>query len=510
VIPALLLKEQTIDLSGTSPFDRPDPHYAATRVGGRLLPAFPMGTGLLAVPYTAAALALSGGRVDGALTARREKHAAALITVGAVLLFYLAARRFGWREGLGAAAVFALATPLPTSTGQALWTFTGEVFFLTLALFLVVPGEGARVRPALGGVAMGAAFLCRPTALFSALIIGLVLAASDRKGARRFAAGCATSCLAIALWQGALYGHPLGAYGITNIRTEMWGGSVATALAGTLVSPSRGVLVWFPYLLLVPLAFRQTGGVDANAALRRWWSGALAGAAIPLALASLYTKWWGGQGIGPRLAAEAAPFFALATIPLWRTARGAVRALLLAAFAFAAATQVLAACNPAAAAWNGVVQVDDHPRVLWSVRDSQLAATWAPGWEVSPAYERTIPRVQGREDLTLTGSVDAPAEGEIVRGPLRLRGWARTRDEDLAVELFLDGAPLPLAATRVPRPDVASAVPGLGDCSRAGWEVELDFDPARRGEHELQAVFRAGDGRIRRYPFRRFRWEPKR
>jgi len=66
----------------------------------------------------------------------------------------------------------------------------------------------------------------------------------------------------------------------------------------------------------------------------------------------------------------------------------------------------------------------------------------------------------------------------------------------------------PDAFRRVPRPDVARAIPRLGDCGTAGYEAEFDFQKGDEGRREIRAVFRAADGRYRYYPLRTFDWQP--
>jgi hypothetical protein len=111
--------------------------------------------------------------------------------------------------------------------------------------------------------------------------------------------------------------------------------------------------------------------------------------------------------------------------------------------------------------------------------------------------------------VSLTGSVDEPAEDGTVRGTLVVRGWARIPGEDLSVTVLVDGeARSVLASERHARPDVAAAVPGIGDCAGAGWAVRIAFDPSDDGAHEVVAVFHAKDGRERRYAPRRFVWKP--
>lgn len=116
-----------------------------------------------------------------------------------------------------------------------------------------------------------------------------------------------------------------------------------------------------------------------------------------------------------------------------------------------------------------------------------------------------------REDGSITGSVDDPAEGAVVDGnELLVRGWTRVPGEDPSVQVFLDGElRTPKSAVRAPRPDVAAAIPALGDTSRAGYEARFTFLEGDAGRHEILVVFHAADGRVRHHPIRSFTWRPR-
>ena len=126
---------------------------------------------------------------------------------------------------------------------------------------------------------------------------------------------------------------------------------------------------------------------------------------------------------------------------------------------------------------------------------------WTPGGGPLPS------RALSREDPALVGSIDAPAEGAVVTGPLMVRGWARISGEDLHVTVTIDGEERrPLKGERVPRPDVHAALPSLGDCRTAGYAATYAFETRDEGAHEIQVLFQATDGRQRHYPPRRFTW----
>ncbi|HSB62574.1 MAG TPA: hypothetical protein VLJ18_00350 [Thermoanaerobaculia bacterium] len=125
-----------------------------------------------------------------------------------------------------------------------------------------------------------------------------------------------------------------------------------------------------------------------------------------------------------------------------------------------------------------------------------------------PASGLLPPQALYREDPTLVGSIDAPVEGAVVTGSLTVRGWARISGEDLHVTVTIDGEErIPLKGGRVPRPELPAALPSLGDCRTAGYEATYAFEAGDEGPHEIQALFRASDGRQRHYPPRRFTWK---
>lgn len=125
-------------------------------------------------------------------------------------------------------------------------------------------------------------------------------------------------------------------------------------------------------------------------------------------------------------------------------------------------------------------------------------------------WESTAAPVRSRSfkwtDPDLLSSVDDPAGTAVVTAPLRVRGWCQERGGGLvaAVEFRVDGAVVaPERIVRTARPDVAAAIPEVGDVSRAGYEAYFGIDAIPPGEHLLEVVFETADRR-RVYPPRRF------
>jgi hypothetical protein len=376
----LLLKERTIDLSSVPNYQRRPLHYSAVRVGDRILPVYPLGTALLSVPHVAITELTLDEPDARVLAPRRDKHLAALLTVGSTILLFLGVRRHhGELPGLATAGVFALATTVLSAASQALWSITGELFLLAGALYLLLTRDDSVPRAMLAGLAAGAAFACRPTAVVVGGAMGILLWRRWRE-LLAYGAGMIASMGVTLLALQHIYGHPLGAYGLVN--QGRWGSRVLEGLAGGLVSPSRGLLLFFPYLLLVPLGLPA---LRAEPRLRRTFVAAAVASLGIFLLVSGYDEWWGGESIGPRLMTEAAPFLALLVLPLFRRwpALGRARWGLALALALAVATQLLSTYTTRGYDWNA--RLDLHsPPLRWSVGQSQLLALWCPSCVFPP------------------------------------------------------------------------------------------------------------------------------
>jgi hypothetical protein len=134
------------------------------------------------------------------------------------------------------------------------------------------------------------------------------------------------------------------------------------------------------------------------------------------------------------------------------------------------------------------------------------------GREDLEGFRRTVysfPAFDGNEDSGIPASIDAPLEGATVTGDLAIVGWSQEeRGACPVVEISIDGDRRePGRVVRSPRPDVAAAVPRLGDCASAGYEARLAFLPDDEGRHDLRVVFRSASGSVRTLS-RSFTWLP--
>lgn len=387
-LPLALLAGDGFDLARVVPVAE-QRHYSLVRKDGELRSAFPVGTGLLATPYFALARALSpsAGELGSERAQGREKHLAALLSALAVALVFLAGAVVYPADGARALLALALATgtPVLTSLSQGLWSHTGEIFLAAVACFLVSRPRRERACELAAGVALGAAFLCRPTVV----LLLPVVACFARRGFRaapRLAAGFAAVAGGAALVNWALWGNPLGAYAHLNAGERKWHlAGFSRRLMGVLASPSRG-LAWFLPALVAALAIAALAWRRLAAERRTMLLASLATVASVVLLTAFYRNWWGGSSLGPRLLVELAlPLFVLAALALTAGGRRA-RALLVALFLAQSLVHLRLYSSERAVRWYATVGVGPRsPAALFSLRDSLLAAAFVPDWE--PATE---------------------------------------------------------------------------------------------------------------------------
>lgn len=104
-------------------------------------------------------------------------------------------------------------------------------------------------------------------------------------------------------------------------------------------------------------------------------------------------------------------------------------------------------------------------------------------------------------EVEIPGWIDEPAEGARVAGRVVVGGWCQERGGTpcAAVRLWVDGREVEAARIeRFPRRDVEAAVPGIGDCSRAGWRVAYGPGDLAPGTHCVAAALIGTGGRNRR------------
>lgn len=338
----------------------------------------------------ATAAILRGGALD--LTAPLAaaivaKVTASLLASLASVVAYLIARRFCSPVAAAAVAIgFGLGTGIWPTVSQTLWQHASAIWSASAAVWLWTrkeDGPRGAVPFAAIGLLLGWTLSARLQLLPMVAILGAgMLVRASRRERLAWAIALLVPLAIFAALNVRWFGHPLGALPqfeqaslVIHRQWYTWRWPWP-GLAGLLLSPSRGLLVFSPIVLVV-LAARAA---PRDRSILRWSAGA---AAAQFLLYASYSVWWGGHTYGPRYLLDLLPALlpaaAIGTARL-ATARLPARMLAALALAWSIATGATGAfCYPHDQ-WNtDPVSVDRAHERLWEVRDSQILRCWARG-----------------------------------------------------------------------------------------------------------------------------------
>ena len=359
---------------------------------GHAYSIYPIATALLITPlYAPAALVVSAGRWETGrimvLAAILEKLAASLIAASSVACFYWLARHLaGERRALVAALAYAFATETWTVSSQALWQHgTSELAVIASLCFLVRLWERPQRRGAmaLAGLSCALAVAFRSTnVLFLGAVLWALIAARRKLGELAFfLAAPAAVGAALVAYNLRVFGKVAGWYPMA------FDGSLPSGLAGLLLSPGRGLLVYTPILLfsIVGLAMRlrsrTRGGGPPVYLVSALFSISL------LLVTGKWRLWWGGHCYGPRLLTDILPCLMILMLPALELVSRAVlaRTLFVLALLWSTFVQTVGAfCYPGSRWDETPVAVGDRPARLWDWKDSPLARSLSAGPRLGP------------------------------------------------------------------------------------------------------------------------------
>jgi hypothetical protein len=286
------------------------------------------------------------------------------------------------RTALPAVLAAALGSDLWTIGSQAPWQHGPAALALIAAIALLHRQPVGRRRLALGGAFTALLVAFRLMDVVFAVAIAVWLAWTDWRALRWFLPApilIATALCSYNVWffnsilggQARLEQYHLRTHGVAGT----WTGNLLDGLGGTLVSPSRGLFVFCPWIavalltLLAPTVRRRLSSHSLFCVLTA--------SLIPYAIIlSKYSVWWGGHCFGPRYWTDAVPLFAIvfAYGLDWMLVRSRV---LVATSAMAVIVsigiQLIGAfCSPSS--WNlRPLNVDLHHERLWDWRDTEIS-----------------------------------------------------------------------------------------------------------------------------------------
>lgn len=449
----------------------------------RLASVYPVVTPLLVTPlYVPAVIWLNRHgweqpQIDRVAELMEKISASLLASIASVIMF-LVLRRDSGRWSLPLAIAFAFGTNTWMISSQALWQHgTGELLIALALLLVVAPGSPIRIA-LLGAVCVLMAVNRPPDGLIAGALV-LFTFWSRRRSALWLLSGAAIPLAALLYYNLDFIGHVAGGYALAkNANTPFfklnWSG-----VAGLLVSPTRGLLVFCPFLVFLPLGLIQ-----------RWRSSSSKGLAVALSFAVaaqflLYSQadWRAGVSWGPRWLTDVLPILIWMLAPVPLILRPLTRGLLILAMAASVGVQAVGAF------W--YTKASDAR--IFAGNPASMRAAWNPR-NVPFLAELRHPRPNGNLLCDASGAIDRVGPTLLHAGALpvlepgaALAGWALTCGHAPA-ELFvlIDGVVIGSTRDFLPRVNADQPQHANSPLSPLAWRVSANTLGVSPGEHLLQ------------------------
>jgi len=291
--------------------------YQLEWVGDHLYYYLPPGSSVLSVPYVAVmdrfgfGIVNSDGTYNLANEIAQQVFLAALLMALLTVVFYFTARlvlpKF-WSTAIAIGAAFG--TQVWSTLSRGLWSDTSGVFLAGLVIWMLLGAEARkfRLRPVVFGTLLAWTYFVRPTNAILIAAITVYVALYYRRLFIAYAVTGAIWFLLFVLYSWVHFRTILPSYYRASRLTFT---HFAEALAGNLVSPARGMLVYVPILFFV---FFLLGKYRKTIVRPRLVILAFTIIILHWISISGFPHWWGGFSYGPRLMGGTVPWFFLLTI----------------------------------------------------------------------------------------------------------------------------------------------------------------------------------------------------
>jgi hypothetical protein len=210
------------------------------------------------------------------------------------------------------AFAFLFGTSVWSTASQALWQQTPSVLFQSIGVWFLLRGKrkgAASVAP--GALFFSAATAARQNDALAAIVFTIFVLIQYRAVLFKWIAWAIPPAVLV-VWYNAVYnGSPL-VFGYQDGVGQYLSFPKIEALLGLLISPSRGLFVYSPFLIL-----GIVGVWYARLERERlfYWSAALISVLMYVTL-SMWNDWMGGWGYGTRMLTDLLPYISLLMIPV--------------------------------------------------------------------------------------------------------------------------------------------------------------------------------------------------
>ncbi len=365
----------------------PQAYWAVAKARGHFWNVYPPGVPLLVVPMVGVAdkaYAVFGRDLE-AMTLQGpplvlELVCSSFITaLAAGLLFVYLRARLPLDRALLLAGLFAAGTAAYSSASRGLYQHGPSMLLLACAILLYERAVRGEWPAALWlGVCAGYTYTIRPANLIVVVGFAVLVFFTARRRVAAYVVGALAGAAPLFVFNLGAFGSWLSPY-YEATEATIWSFAVPVGpLSALLVSPSRGLFVFSPFLLFAGARFlpyfRRRYPVAPLEILLAvlavaWWFGT-----------SRWRMWWGGASYGPRLLCDLLPCLMVLLVPVaaeltleagWK--RRSFTVLFVVAGVVSVAIQLRGVNSPSTSEWNRTaVPIDQAPERVWDWRDPQF------------------------------------------------------------------------------------------------------------------------------------------
>lgn len=314
-----MLVSQTIINEGTIKLDKYSKlikHYGLRKEeNGHYYDMYPMGTPLLSLPavYIANSAGMNAFRMKD--NSSLQVTLASIISPLIFLMLFLIGRRYvSDMASLCISLIMFLGSSLMSSLAVALWSHNYAILLSLIVFWLIArhetSGGQAKLHPYIIGVLLFLCYLTRPSFSIFILATFSYLFFADRKALIKAAGLSFVLLMGFVGFSLMEFGTFLPYYYTLKLGTS----EPLTALYGVLFSPSRGLFIYSPMLLLIVAGIARYFRVLKG---NRTFLMALGWAAFNIITVAIWAIWSGGHCFGPRLLVDSFPSYVIITFMLW-------------------------------------------------------------------------------------------------------------------------------------------------------------------------------------------------
>ncbi len=474
--------------------------FWCVKTGGHIYSRYPITLPVLITPLYVPAVAYlhwkgwTGQRLEDVARIMEKLTSSLLASFSVGLMYLLLVRRTICRWPLLLTLAYAFGTNTWMISSQALWQHGPAELLIVLALFLVL-GPCNAPRALAAGICLALIAAVRPPDAILMAPLGLFGLRWARGNIRFLVIGTVIPLAPLLAYNYQVAQNFVGGYGVA-INNNPFRYSLPLGVVGLLFSPARGLFVFSPFLLFLPLGLRHTLRESRVRAL-----GLLVLVAV-LAQLGLYATldWRAGWSWGPRYLTDMLPLL------VWMLAAGLGRLGRIGLTVFMLTVCLSIGVQVVGAFWytgasDAVIMVrfgdPNSQPVVWDARNTPFVAELRHGL----APREMLLKAEGSIDRI---SANGCIVDQIIPGAdLEIDGWALTdRHTPTAVQVTLiptkntpwdNKRQYPIVGTDAffERADVTQTMHGLGP---AGWRVVVNTDGLDPGPHLIEVMVLGNKG----------------